>query len=273
MPRRAVWPGALLYAGACSLALGGCGERAGDPVVRLESAADGGASGAPSAGSGGSFDPGGGGQGGSDPQDGGAPPIGLCGACTSSRQCGDANDVCLRHDGRNFCGRDCDEGFGCPDGYTCVDLSNSRLEQCVPTEGCRAPALTPPSLIEIREYLLARINAERLDRSRHPLEPMTCLDELAQRSALDYASSDVPLGKFVEECDPVWPDCACNWSAQAEVAIAHIGLDWRDAIERAMGSRNGDDRFIESFLDFDVTYVGIGFYISGDEAWIALSLA
>ena len=262
MSLRAVWPGALLYALACVAA---CGERAGDPVVRLETAADAGFSGGGSGASGGSANLSGGGQ------ESSASPAGLCSPCAASAECGDANDACIRHDGENFCGRDCDEGFGCPDGYTCVELSNSRLQQCVPNDGCPIPAVAPPPLDEIREYLLARINAERLDRGRHPLEPMTCLDELAQQSALDYAHSDEPLGKFVKECDPVWPNCACGWSAEAEVAIAHIGLDWLGAIEHAMGNRDGDDRFIASFLDFDVTHVGIGFYISGDEAWIALS--
>lgn len=263
MPWRAVCPGALF----CAFSALACGERAGDPVVRLEGTAEGGSA---QNGAGGRAGSGGGGQSGVAA----APPTGLCGACASSAACGDANDACIRHDGENFCGRDCDEGFGCPDGYTCVELSNSRLEQCVPNGGCREPADAPPELGEIRAYLLARINAERLDRGRNPLKPLPCLDELAQDSALSYAETDEPLGKFVKECDPIWPNCACGWGAEAEVAIAHIGLDWLDAIERAMGSsRSGDDRFIESFLDFDISHVGIGFYISGDEAWIALSFS
>ncbi len=262
--RRVCHLGALL----CAFPLA-CGERAGDPVVRLEREA------ADAGGSGGGGHAGSGGSSASSGTTGEAllGPTGLCGPCESSEACGDANDACIHHEGENFCGRDCDEGFGCPDGYTCVELSNSRLRQCIPTDGCLAPAEPPPSFVDLREYLLARINAERLDRGRMPLQPMTCLDELAQASALDYARSDEPLGKFVKECDPVWPNCSCGWSAEAEAAVAHIGLDWLDAIERALGNRSGDDRFIESFLDFDVTFVGIGFWISADEAWIALSFS
>jgi len=262
---RAVWPGALL----CAFAVSACGSRAGDPVVRLDSAADGGAH-----DGGGGRPASGGGQGGAAAPAEARAPSGLCGACESSDECGDPNDACLWQDGVNFCGRDCEEGFGCPDGYTCTELANSPLEQCVPNEGCRKPPPAPPPLAEIREYLLARVNAERLDWGRSPLEPMPCLDELAQDSALAYAQTDKRFGKFVRECDPIWPNCTCGWSAEAEVAIARLGLDWLDAIELGLGStRDGDERFIEPFLDLDVTHVGIGFYISGDEAWVALSFA
>jgi hypothetical protein len=268
MPWRAVWLGALL----CAFAVSACGERAGDPVVRLDSAADAGAG-----DTGGGRPSPSGGQGGGEATPAApatASLTGLCGACASSDECGDANDACLWQDGENFCGRDCDEGFGCPDGYTCTELANSPLEQCVPNEGCRAPPPIPPSLAEIREYLLARVNAERLDRGRSPLEPMTCLDGLAQDSALAYAQTGERFGKFVKECDPIWPNCNCGWSAEAEIAVARIGLDWLDAIDLALGSaRDGDERFIESFLDLDVTHVGIGFYLSADEAWIALSFS
>lgn len=250
-----------------------CGERYGDPVVAVESPA----SQSSEAGAGGEGGAAGqaGAAGASEPplgEAGAAPtpagPTGLCGTCVTSETCGDANDACIRHEGESFCGRDCDEGLGCPDGYTCVELDNSRLQQCVPTTACPLEAPTPPSLQQIRDYLLARINAERVARDRHSLLPSSCLDGPAQASALDYAQSDEPLGKFVKECDPVWPDCVCGWSAEAEVAVAAYGLDWAGAIERALGT---NDRFINSFLDFNVTSVGIGFWISADEAWIALS--
>ena len=214
---------------------------------------------------GGPSEPAGGATGTGEPPSG---PTGLCGACSTSQTCSDANDACIRHEGESFCGRDCDEGLGCPEGYVCVELDNSPIFQCVPGSGCPAVAPTPPALQDIRDYLLARINAERLARDRSTLFPSSCLDGLAQDSALDYARSDEPLGKFVKECDPIWPDCDCGWSAEAEVAVAAYGLDWASAIEHALGT---DDRFINSFLDFDVTSVGIGFWISGDEAWIALS--
>ena len=264
---RAVSLGALL----CAFAVLACGERSGDPVVRLDSAADGGAR----DGEGGGGDPpamGGdqGGLAGSTPETPPAPITGLCGPCESSDECGDPNDACLWQDGESFCGRDCRDG--CPEGYSCTELANSPLEQCVPNDGCREAPSSPPALAEIREYLLARINAERLDHGWPPFEPMPCLDELAQDSALAYARTDEPYGKFVNECgDPIWPNCTCGWRAEREVAVARIGLDWLDAIEGALGSSPDGERFLESFLGLDLTHVGIGFYISGDEAWLALS--
>lgn len=274
--RRVCWTALL---GAAALA---CGERAGDPIVRLESetgavpAAGGGGRGGSGGGAAGTDDRSGSGASGASAAGGagepaGEPgPVGLCGACESSAECGDSNDACLRHQDVRFCGRDCDDGFGCPEGYGCVQLDNSRLRQCVPARGCPEPAPAPPALDEIRAYLLSRINTERVARDRAALESGSCLDQLAQDSALAYARTDDPLGKFVKECDPIWPSCSCGWTAQAEVAVAFHGLDWLGAIEEALGY---DDRFIESFLDFDVTRVGIGFWISGDEAWIALSFA
>jgi hypothetical protein len=257
------------------LAVLACGDRYGDPIVAVETPTS--QAGTDARGQGGSAGEAGSGGVSNEPP-AGAPgageipegPTGLCGSCSTSATCSDANDACLRHEGEgeSFCGRDCDEGPGCPDGYVCVELANSPLFQCVPSGGCPAPAPAPPSPQEIRDYLLARINAERLARDRSALFPSSCLDGLAQESALDYARSDEPLGKFVKECDPIWPDCECGWSAETEVTVAAYGLDWASAIEHALGS---DDRFINSFLDFNLASVGIGFWISGDEAWIALS--
>lgn len=129
-----------------------------------------------------------------------------------------------------------------------------------------------PELNDIRQYLLTRINAERAARDRAPLLPSSCLDELAQGSALAFARTDEPLGKFVKECDPIWPNCACDWNAEAELTIARYGLDWTTAVEGALDpSREPNDRFTQAFLRLNVTDVGIGFWFSGDEAWIALS--
>jgi hypothetical protein len=206
----------------------------------------------------------------SNPDPAGA--IGLCGSCSSSDECGDANDACIRHLDESFCGRDCDDQHRCPDGYSCVELDNSQLWQCVPQDDCPTPTAVP-SLADIRQYLLGRINAERTARDRAPLDGSYCLDDLAQGSALAYARTDEPLGKYVKECDPIWPDCECGWSAEAEATVARYGLDWTTAVERVLGTNRDiqDDRFVQAFLDYDVHDVGIGFWLSGDEAWIALS--
>lgn len=240
---------------AATLLLLGCGERAGDPVVALTS--DAGAEPGPADGAAGASS--------AD----GALPIGLCGRCTSSDDCGDANDACIRHDGSSFCGRDCDEAFGCPQGYACRELDNSRLRQCVPERECQSPAPVAPELDDARAYLLSRINVLRLTQDQAPLEASRCLDRVAQESALAYARTDEPLGKYVKECDPVWPRCSCGWIAQAEVAVAAYGLDWLSAIDAALA----DERLSASIPEFDFELVGIGFWISGDEAWIALSFS
>jgi hypothetical protein len=241
-----------------------CGERAGEPVVTLTNQNQAGASAA------GNDSRGGTGQDPSSEQG----PTGLCGPCLSSDECGDANDACIRRQDERFCGRDCDEQRGCPDGYSCLQLDNSQLFQCVPLIGCPRAPLPAPPLADIRQYLLGRINAERAARSRQPIAASSCLDVLAQNSAVDFARTDEPLGKYVKECDPILPNCACGWDAEAEVAIAGYALDWITAIERALaGSYRGtlNDRFVVAYLDNNATEVGIGFWLSGDEAWIALS--
>lgn len=259
-----------------SLAVG-CGDRFGEPIVAVAGPGQAGMAAGADAGG----EPGGGTgtTGGSAASDAGSPaggddaagppmgPLGLCAPCTGSEACGDANDACIRHDDQLFCGRDCEEGRGCPDGYQCVQLDNSRLWQCVPENACPIPVTEPPALEELREYLLARINGERLAEGRGSLAASSCLNELAQASAVDYAHTEEPLGKFVRECDPIWPNCACGWNAEAEVAVAHWGLDWASAVEHALVN----ERLLTAILAYDIESLGIGFWISGDEAWIALS--
>lgn len=270
-----MFPRWVALAGLGSLAALGCGERSGDPILARDltpsasnaagEAADGGA-GAGAAPIGGmSGSPAHEAGAGNEPSLG---PSGLCAPCDDSESCGDANDACIHHEGQSFCGRDCDEGLGCPEGYTCVELDNISLLQCVPATSCATTSAITPSIEEIRAYFFGRINAVRVSSDRVPLGASTCLDVLAQASAIDYARTDEPLGKFVRECDPIWPDCECGWVAQTEVAYAIYGLDWLTAVESAMST----ERFTSSFLDNDVSDVGIGFWTSGDEAWIALSL-
>lgn len=270
----------------------GCGERAGDPVVTLPATASpsSGAAGSPGAGlttgaaAGGApgyVAPGSGGVGGElDGSAGESSPTrgvtGLCGACRESKDCGDRDDLCLLREGVRFCGRDCEEGNGCPDGYACSDILNTSIHQCVPTaSSCAEPRAPAPSLDVLREYLLARINAERFARARAALKLSDCLNGLAQDSALELASTGQALAKYTRECEPLWPACECGWTAQAETTLAGWGLDWESAIDRALGSyrAQADDPFVDSFLEFQVTQIGIGFWLSGDEAWIALSFS
>jgi hypothetical protein len=246
-----------------------CGERAGDPVIALPASSP-----VSGAGAAGSPETGAGGQAGDpNPAQAGRGPSGLCAACDSSGECGDANDACIRHQDQRFCGRDCDEQSDCPDGYACVELDNSQLWQCVPLDGCAMPPPPAPTLAELQQYVRARVNAERAERGRAPLHASSCLDDLAHASALEFARTDEPLGKFVKECDPIWPNCACGWSAEAELTVARYGLDWATAVEHALGSYRdtANDRFVQAFLSTEVTDVGIGFWLSGDEAWLALS--
>lgn len=269
--------GALI--GALTVPLG-CGERSGDPVVLLPTVPGQGEAGQGDAGQ--PAMPGTAGAAATSPQgDAGAPPvnvddpspIGLCGGCNSSDQCGDANDACIRHLDQNFCGRDCDDQRGCPSGYSCVQLENSQLWQCVPENGCPTPTTAVPPLADVRQYTLGRINGERVARDLPPLLPSACLDELAQQSAIAFARTDEPLGKYVKECDPIWPNCACGWSAEAELTIARYDLDWTTAVESGVDpARDQNERFTQGFLAPNMTDVGIGFWLSGDEAWMALSL-
>jgi hypothetical protein len=253
----------------CALTLA-CGERAGDPVVMLQSHHDAGGPPADAPGMGGA-----GYDSRNDPpvMPDGRGPIGLCGECSSSEQCGDANDACIHHLDQHFCGRDCDDQHGCPDGYLCVELDNAQLHQCVPQDRCPTQPVQTPPLSDVRQYLLARLNALRGMHDRLALDASSCLDQLAQDSALDFARTDEPLGKYVKECDPIWPNCACNWNAEAEITMAHYNLDWTSAVDHAMAVThdNQNDRFTQAFLDPDVVSVGIGFWLSGDEAWVALS--
>lgn len=199
-------------------------------------------------------------------------PIGLCGACSSSTDCGDANDACVRHQNERFCGRDCDDLRGCPEGYECVALNDDRLRQCVPWSGCPDPHPAPDPE-DVRDYILTQVNAERALRDQPRLEPSPCLEHLAQESAIALAQTDEPLGKYVKECDPIWPACECGWSAEAEVAVSAYDLDWRDAVDHAVESygSNADTHFVRALLAPGATQVGVGFWLSGDELWIALS--
>lgn len=259
-----VVPGVLL----CVVPLA-CGERSGDPVVALEG--DRGGSGTDVGGTSMSGAPPAAGSGGepfSTTEIGG--PTGLCGACTNGEACGDANDFCLTQGGDGFCGRDCDEQQGCPAGYRCADVRGTLVQQCVPSQACPIASDLAPPLASIRRAFLARINLDRAANGVSPLVASPCLDGLAQGSALAYARTDELLGQFARECRPLLPNCACGWSGETELAVAEYGLDWATAVERA-SSLQKDGRLAISLFRDSYTEVGVGFWLSGDQAWIALS--
>ena len=82
--------------------------------------------------------------------------LGLCEACTTDTQCGDADDSCLRVgvEGESFCFKSCEEDAECGDGYRCspdpltsVDGVTSR--QCMPVdESCAAEETCPDDALE-----------------------------------------------------------------------------------------------------------------------------
>ncbi len=296
--RRAVRAILVLQPTCLGLALlGSCGERGGDPIVALPSvqttagrngtagagATTGGISVLAAGGFGGDDGSGVGGAAGDAPVagQGGSPPaslgfVGLCGHCHGPVDCGDGNDLCLVNTGPTFCGRDCDESGGCPEGYFCSEILDSNLLQCVPAgDACPVSRLATPSLSVVRDSLLARINEEREARGLAALSLSSCLNSLAQDSALEFARGAQPAAKFERECAPIWPACDCDWSAQAELGVARWGLDWRSAVDAAMGidADQADPRFVDAFLSLGIVQVGIGFWMSGDEAWWGLSFS
>lgn len=253
----------------CLVAIGGllcgtslaCGERSGDPVVAGMV---------------------GGGAGGTKPggppmmADGGAGlgpgvveaapgPTGLCGGCTSNDACGDADDLCLEGlDGVGFCGRDC--GEGCPAGYQCADVEGSLIQQCVPDSVCATARSPVPPLDFIRQTVLERVNADRTAQGIEPLMASPCLDELAQASALALGRTGEIGALFERACKPSQTDCACGWSAETEFTIAAFGLDWTTVLEHLFADRPATS--VERDNDIEL---GVGFWLSGDEAWVALS--
>jgi len=65
----------------------------------------------------------------------------LCDECIFHYECGTRDDLCIDiiSAGGRFCGTSCQTLIDCPDGYTCVDISDTE-RQCVPASGsCGTP--------------------------------------------------------------------------------------------------------------------------------------
>lgn len=190
---------------------------------------------------------------------------GLCAPCPVDGRCGDDNDACLQQlrSGETFCGRDCYEnGDGnCPRGYACRDVRGGD-RQCVPLDGtCRTREVGEPAppLPELREYMLTDLNQLRADNGLAPLAADACLDEIAQRGALELAFEDQRASSFERDC---------GWRYETRRTLAAWSLDWRLAAT-ALWRFSGRER--DAALSGDFSRLGIGILLSGDEAWIVLS--
>ncbi len=60
----------------------------------------------------------------------------LCDPCTTHEDCGSTYDFCLSGfpDGNAYCGQECAATSDCPTGYSCLDVGDSTVRQCVPDD-------------------------------------------------------------------------------------------------------------------------------------------
>jgi len=206
------------------------------------------------------------------------PVFGLCDVCDDNDACGDGNDHCLRYrdDPERFCGRDCQEGRGCPAGYDCVGLANSSASQCVPeARTCehRRALEAPPRLAELRVAALEQLNLERQRLALPLLAADDCLDEIAQTSSREHALNGQRGTKYARECAPELPNCACGWATEFQVTVAEYGLVWSRAMTLALDLGLATSGGAEPPLTtMSSTRVGIGVLLGGDESWISFAL-
>jgi len=262
-----------------------CGDRVGEPIVAASPelagpAGTGGAAGGPVAVAGSPAQQGGS-AGSAGAQAGAAggvsdPYGGLCTSCAINDDCGDLSDHCLEgDDGALFCARDCDEWYGCPVGYECVDIGEAEA-QCVPqTQTCIHLSFKPPppAAAALKAEAIDFINDLRADRGLYPFLPDDCLATLAQESAMELATSGDYFAKFERECTGE-SSCECDWWGQFEIATATFDLRYDDIFEqpilRTLEDSPGEYQgtlFSERF-----TRIGYGMVLSGDEGFGAYSL-
>ena len=254
-----------LLGSVCALAgVGGCGDRAGDPVVPFEATARTS-----------NQNPGGG------PFDGGVEtlsiPGGPCTPCVEAGECGGHDDLCVQNAQTRdrFCAIECDDRQGCPNGYRCVGVQDSNLSQCVPeTDDCShvLTAIVPP-LEVMRAEAMARLNHLRSEFFLPPFAETDCLDRLAQESAIELAQTGNVRGKFENECEQIQPEpCECGWGAQAERRTIELGLTWAEAVDRLMDRGMDPDDPLSLYVSWpEHVNVGFGIVLSGDAAWTAVS--
>jgi hypothetical protein len=196
-------------------------------------------------------------------------PGGLCSFCSGNRTCGDENDTCLFNltTEERFCGRDCDESGGCPQGYACQRVINGARQCQPPALGClsRVQPEGPPSLAAVRSHVLADFNQWRAELGLPPMVGDACLDGLAQASAGELALRDEQDFEFQD---------ACGWAFETRCKVATWELDWRRAVTapwREPSITAGSRGLPDTLRSTSWTRLGLGIFMGGDEAWIALT--
>jgi hypothetical protein len=254
-PRLLRYVAPVAIAGWVSLV--GCQEQIGEPIVAAAGAT-----------SGDEKKPGEhGGEGGSDGSTLPISPAGsLCSPCETHRDCGDESDHCLTNEftGERFCGRDCLEGDGCPDDFLCLNLGDDgTMIQCGPVSAsCTDPSSTAgvfglTSLLEMRAYVVTRLNQERAARRLPLLTADACLEELAQRAVVDLGQVVFYSSVSGSICDPANQTCNCDVRKIVESVAELASGDWQQwldsSISEVLTQPAGDH-----VLSDTVTRVGVG---------------
>lgn len=201
---------------------------------------------------------------------------GLCAPCESHRDCGEYGDACLTNDVtmEQFCGRDCLERGGCPDGFACFSVGgSSSIINCAPVSGsCTGnPSTTSvfasASLIEMRAYVVDRLNMARAERQLPALIDDGCLDAEGQASAVELADTVLSATVTNGICDAATQECACAWQSDTN-SVALASGDWRSSIDAAIATaltQNADD----SVFSASFGRIGVGIVVGELMFWQA----
>lgn len=254
---------------AATVAVTGCGDARGMPIVLGQGGVGG------VGGSTGGLDLHG------DPSGGGGDTSsgvsgGLCSPCRDASDCGGRNDYCLFNGGTNesFCGIDCLEQSGCPDGYACMSLGN--LIQCAPISGsCDNPFTNQTgfvSLNDLRPIVLDKINSERARNGVPALAMTDCLTSVAQSAAVDFSATGTMSGKFDSDCKPLIPNCACGWESDNQSHETGNGT-WTDLVTWSAGHILNASNAPTTVLSDRYSRVGVGIVVGQGEAWVSVDLA
>ena len=204
----------------------------------------------------------------------------LCEPCESDSDCGWWNDLCLTNDdtGQRFCGRDCLQGQGCPDGYACFVVNDADdSTQCAPVSGSCSEAAADAgsifgsaSLAEMRAYVLDLLNQMRIYQGLPPFEADTCLDQLAQAATIELIDEGRYHTLFQRQCD--WSDepCECGWTDESQSIASWNELDWRQSINRAVFEMMAEDpsgATVGNILSPSFDRAGVGIVVGEYRIW------